>query len=295
MDKNGDERARRRASTPKGDYEATIQTIADLVESVCRANTPIGIGIPGSISPSSGVVKNANSTCLIGRSLDKDLRDATGRKVRVANDADCFTLSEAVDGAGAKFQIVFGIILGTGVGGGLAINKSLVRGPNAITGEWGHNPLPWPTGASENPGPECYCGKRGCIETFLSGPGFSQDHLQNADEELTAEEIVSRANSGEKNARNSLDLYIERLARASASVINVLDPSAIILGGGLSETSLLYDEVPKLWPRYVFSDAINTRLLSPPLWRHQRRTWSSLALALATRLRLVILSTFRPL
>ncbi len=263
LDRSGNERARQRVPTPKDDYNAIIRTIADLAKSVCSDNTPIGIGIPGSISPSSGVVKNANSTCLIGHALDKDLRDATGRQVRIANDADCFVLSESVDGAGAEFEIVFGIILGTGVGGGLAIQKSLVRGPNAITGEWGHNPLPWPTGIEENPGPSCYCGKRGCIETFLSGPGFSHDHFQSFGENITAEDIVSRANSGDKNAQSSLGRYIERLARASASVINILDPSAIVLGGGLSEIKQLYTEVPKLWPHYVFSDTVATRLLPP--------------------------------
>ncbi len=264
LDKSGKEIVRLRAPTPSGDYDATIRAIAELVKSIDDSGAPLGIGIPGTISPQTGLVKNANSTCLIGRSLDRDLEKATERQVRLANDADCFALSEAVDGAGADSSIVFGMILGTGVGGGLVIHKSVIRGPNAITGEWGHNPLPWPsTDHKELPGPPCYCGLHGCIETFLSGPALSRDHAEHAHEVLGADEIAERANEGNKEAVLSIRRYVGRLARASASLINILDPSVIVLGGGLSQIECLYSEVPKAWPRYVFSDTVTTRLAPP--------------------------------
>jgi fructokinase len=225
------------------------------VDTAVGTQGPVGIGIPGTISPATGLVKNANSTRLIGRALDKDVAAAIGRPVRLANDADCFALSEAADGAGADQRIVFGVILGTGVGGGLVIDKRVVSGPNAITGEWGHNPLPWPRD-DERPGSTCYCGRRGCIETFLSGPGLARDHGQN----WNAEKIAS---SSDPAALAAMDRYVERLARGLAHVINILDPHVIVLGGGLSRVTRLYEDVPRLWAAQVFSDAVATRLVPP--------------------------------
>ena len=264
LDAVGSERTRRRAPTPPGDYGATVRAVADLVRSADNSDTPVGIGIPGTISPTTGLIKNANSTCLIGRPLDRDLGEATGRQIRLANDADCFALSEAIDGAGVDSSIVFGIILGTGVGGGLVINKNLVSGPNAITGEWGHNPLPWLSPAGdESLGPPCYCGLYGCIETFLSGPALSRDHAEHSGETLDSAEIVQRADKGDADAEETMKRYVDRFARASASIINVLDPSMIVFGGGLSQIWRLYSEVPKLWPKHVFSDSVITRLMPP--------------------------------
>ncbi len=256
--KDGAERFRQRVATPAGDYEATIRAIAGLVRAADTAlgeNASVGVGIPGAISPATGLVKNANSTCLIGRALDKDIAAAVGRPVRLGNDADCFALSEAVDGAAANASIVFGVILGTGVGGGLVIDRRPVSGPNAITGEWGHNPLPWPKD-EERPGPKCYCGRTGCIETFLSGPGLARDHGQG----WTAERIAA---SGDPGARAAMDRYVERLARGLAHVVNIIDPHVIVLGGGLSRVSRLYEDVPRLWSAGVFSDAIATKLVPP--------------------------------
>jgi fructokinase len=256
--RDGTERFRKRVPTPAGNYEATVRAIADLVRAVDAAvgiQSPVGIGIPGTVSPATGLVKNANSTCLIGRALDKDIAMAIGRPVRLANDADCFALSEAADGAGADQRIVFGVILGTGVGGGLVIDKRVVSGPNAITGEWGHNPLPWPKD-DERPGPACYCGRRGCIETFLSGPGLARDHGQS----WSADEIAS---SSDPAAVAAMDRYVERLARGLAHVINILDPHVIVLGGGLSRVARLYADVPRLWPAQVFSDVVATKLVPP--------------------------------
>lgn len=264
LDRAGKERARRRVHTPNGEYDATVRAISDLVQSVSSDDTPIGVGIPGTISPATGLVKNANSTCLIGKPFDRDLEEATGRRIRIANDADCFALSEATDGAGAEASIMFGGIIGTGVGGGIVINKRLVRGSNAIAGEWGHNPLPWPQAtAGELPGPLCYCGQSGCIETFLSGPALSQDHANSTGEMLSPDKIASRADNGHRGAELTMIRYVDRLARASASVINMLDPSVIVLGGGLSQISRLYSDVPKLWPKYVFSDTVATQLMPP--------------------------------
>jgi fructokinase len=255
--RDGSERFRRRVATPTGNYDATVRAIADLVRAADAATgvkASVGIGIPGTVSPATGLIKNANSTCLIGKPLDKDIAAAVGRPVRLANDADCFTLSEASDGAAAGAPIVFGVILGTGVGGGLVIEGRVVSGPNAITGEWGHNPLPWPT-ATERPGPVCYCGLTGCIETYLSGPGLTRDH--GAD--WTAERIAA---SDAPAARAAMDRYVERLARGLSHVINIIDPHVIVLGGGLSRIDRLYDDVPRAW-RHVFSDTVATRLLPP--------------------------------
>jgi fructokinase len=258
LPRDGTERFRQRVATPSGNYEATVRAIADLVRAADAAlgeRASVGVGIPGAISPATGLIKNANSTCLIGRALDKDIAAAVGRPVRLANDADCFTLSEAVDGAAAGASIVFGVILGTGVGGGLVIDKRAISGPNAITGEWGHNPLPWPQD-NERPGPTCYCGRRGCIETFLSGPGLARDHGQG----WTAEEIAA---SDDPGARAAMDRYVDRLARGLAHVVNIIDPHVIVLGGGLSRIHRLYDDVPRLLSAGVFSDAVTTKIVPP--------------------------------
>ena len=270
---SGRELARLRAETPQGDYEATVAAVAALVGELARESdadvgVPVGVGIPGTVSPATGLVKNANSTCLIGRPLDKDLKHALGRPVRLANDADCFTMSEATDGAGKPCHTVFGVILGTGCGGGIAVDGKLVSGPNAIAGEWGHNPLPWPQtlegSIDERPGPECYCGQSGCIETFVSGPGLERDFNNATGKSLPAAEIVALADSGDaggnKDAEAALSRYEHRLARALASVINVLDPGVIVLGGGMSNAKRLYENVPALWAEWVFSDTVTTRL-----------------------------------
>jgi len=254
IDGHGVELARRRVPTV-GTYPATIATVKNLVEALeseLGRTARVGIGIPGTISPASGLVKNANSTWLIGKSFDRDLAEALGRTVRLANDADCFALSEAKDGAAAGAPVVFGVILGTGVGGGIVINGQLVTGPNAIAGEWGHNPLPWPEDG-ERPGSACYCGRSGCIETFLSGPALARDDGRG----LTAEQIAATADSA------SLIRYEMRLARALAHVINILDPYVIVLGGGLSKIDRLYRSVPKLWGKWVFSDSVATKLVPP--------------------------------
>ena len=262
IDAQGGERFRKRVATPSGDYIATVRALADLVteaDAAVGGRVTVGVGIPGTVSPATGLVKNSNSLCLIGHALDQDLAAAVGRPVRLANDADCFALSEASDGAAADAAIVFGVILGTGVGGGLVINKQIVRGPNAITGEWGHNPLPWPY-AEELPGPKCYCGLNGCIETFLSGPALSRSY---GGDGLSANDIVDRANAGEAAAQTMLAIYVDRLARATASVINLIDPHVIVLGGGLSNIAQLYTDVPKRWPAHVFSDVVVTKLVPP--------------------------------
>ncbi len=258
---SGAELLRRRVPTERGDYDGTIRVIRELLEGIegelGRGGT-VGIGIPGTISPRTGLVKNANSTWLIGKPFDRDLEAALGRPVRLANDADCFTLSEATDGAAAGADTVFGVILGTGVGGGLVVRGQLVRGPNAIAGEWGHNPLPWP-GRDELPGHYCYCGKAGCIETFLSGPALERDFGG----KVSAAEVVRLAEEGDDKAEGVLSRYEDRLARALASVINVFDPHVIVLGGGLGNVRRLYREVPRLWGEYVFSDAVDTKLVPP--------------------------------
>ena len=241
---------RRRVATPRGDYEATISAVSSLVREI-GAGT-VGVGIPGAVSRVSGLVKNANSTWLIGRPLKQDLEHAIGREVRLENDANCFALSEATDGAGAGAEVVFGVILGTGVGGGIVVLGKLLTGPNAIAGEWGHNPLPAPA-PEDLPLRSCYCGRSGCIETYVSGPGLAADHLKLTGERLNAEEIAARR--GE-----TLGRYETRLARALASVINVLDPDVIVLGGGMSNVARLYTEVPRLWSKHVFSDHVATRL-----------------------------------
>ena len=254
-----DERLRQRLPTPQGDYRATLQTIVQLVAEAERQLGDIGslgVGIPGTRSPDHGRIKNANSICLIGEDLQGDLEHLLQRPVRLANDADCFTLSEATDGAGAGASSVFGVILGTGVGGGIVIHGRLLSGPNAIAGEWGHNALPWRS-AADGPARRCYCGLDDCIETFLSGPGWAARSGLGLD----ATQLAEAAQRGEAAASAALQRYCEQLARALASVINVIDPEVIVLGGGLSNMPALYQEVPRLLVRHVFSDQVNTRLV----------------------------------
>jgi len=258
-------RVRRRVATPTRNYRGTIEAIRRLVAEIEREigqSTSVGIGMPGAISPRTGMVKNANSTCLIGRPLQDDLEAALDRPIRLANDANCFALSEATDGAGAGMDNVFGVILGTGVGGGIAIGKRILAGANPIAGEWGHNPLPWP-GPDEIPGPPCYCGRSGCIETFLSGPALAADHYRYCGHHLGASEIADLARRGDTECGATLGRYTDRLARGLAAVINLIDPDVIVLGGGVSGIAALYEQVPLLWRRYVFSDQVATRLLPP--------------------------------
>ena len=254
---------RLRVRTPRGDYSATIREVRNLVcalETELGRKGTVGIGIPGAVSAKTGLVKNANSTWLNGKPLDRDLARALGRPVRLTNDANCFALSEATDGAGRSAHIVFGVIIGTGTGAGIVVNGEVLQGRNRISGEWGHNPLPWPTN-HERPGPPCYCGRTGCIETFLSGPGLSSTYAALAAEQAEANEIAAKALSGDKLAGEALDVYEERLARALASIINVLDPDVIVLGGGLSNITRLYTNVPALWQSFVFSDSADTPLV----------------------------------
>ena len=254
--------ARERVPTPRGDYAATVEAVAALAERLERetgSSATVGVGMPGVISPATGLVKNANSTWLIGRPFSADLSARLGREVRCANDANCFALSEAVDGAGAGAPIVFGVIVGTGTGAGIVVNGRVLTGANAIAGEWGHNPMPWPFD-DEWPGPDCYCGRTGCIETFLSGPGFARG-FDNDGKPIDAIEIVRRAGAGDAGADAWVRRYEERMARALASVINVLDPDVIVLGGGLSNIDRLYRNVPVFGPDLVFSDTVTTRLV----------------------------------
>jgi fructokinase len=289
----------RRIATPRGDYEGTLDAIAALVRQFeGTEHARVGIGMPGAISPATGLVKNANSVWLNGRPLARDLEARLARPLRFANDANCFALSEATDGAADWAQVVFGVILGTGCGGGIVAGGRVLTGANAIAGEWGHNPLPWPgtepsPAGSELPGPSCYCGKSGCIESFLSGPGLAADFVRAGgasatagglsapaaaaaatagaavaenggfDAVFTPPEIVAAAAAGDAGAEACLLRYEGRLARALASIINVLDPDAIVLGGGLSGIARLYENVPRLWPRWVFSDRVDTKLLPP--------------------------------
>jgi fructokinase len=250
LDAQGREVFRKRIPSPQGDYAATLAAVSSLVREAGEGS--VGIGMPGALSRVTGLVKNSNSTWLIGKPLKQDLEKALGRQVRLENDANCFALSEAVDGAGRGAKVVFGVILGTGVGGGIVINRQVLAGANAIAGEWGHNPLPAPA-AADLPHPDCYCGRKGCIETYLSGPGLVRDYEKRTGRRLAAEEIVALADE-------SLSRYEERLARSLASVINVLDPDVIVLGGGMSNAGRLYTEVPRLWGRHVFSDQVATRL-----------------------------------
>jgi fructokinase len=259
----GRELARVRVDTPRDSYAATVGAVVELVRDLeARADQhgSVGIGIPGTLSPATGLVKNANSVWLIGRPLRTDLEAALARPVRLANDANCFAVSEAADGAAAGAEVVFGVILGTGVGGGVVVRGRGVVGANAVAGEWGHNPLPWPRD-DERPGPSCYCGRAGCVETFLSGPGLEADHARHVGQRRPPVEIARRAAGGDAEAGAALDRYEDRLARGLASIINVLDPDVIVLGGGLSNIDRLYDNVPRRWGPYVFSDTVTTRLV----------------------------------
>jgi fructokinase len=265
LDAAGATWARRRVATPRNDYAATLRAIAGLVDEVEREigeRGTVGIGMPGAISPATGLVKNANSVWLNGQPFDRDLSRVMGRPLRFANDANCFALSEATDGAGAGARVVFGVIVGTGTGGGFVVDGRILTGPNAIAGEWGHNPLPWPR-EGEWPGPPCYCGKSACIETFLSGPGLARDYREATGSAVGAPDVVARAAAGEAAAEAALLRYEDRMARALAGVVNILDPDVIVLGGGMSQLSRLYASVPPLLARYAFSDALVNRLVSP--------------------------------
>lgn len=267
LDERGEERYRQRVATPQGSYAETLAAIVGLVksaESKLGESGSVGIATPGAISlapGSAGKLKNANSTCLNGQPLLDDLQTALKREIRIENDANCFALSEATDGAAAGAANVFGVILGTGTGGGICVNGRVLTGANAIAGEWGHNPLPWPQ-PNELPGNACYCGRRGCIETWLSGPALAKHFYDDTGRTLSAPEIVARA-AQDSACEAALAAYEDRLARSLASIINVLDPDVIVLGGGLSKVSRWYETVPALWTKYVFSDYVATRLVPP--------------------------------
>lgn len=263
LDESGEERLRRRVPTPQGNYRATLEAIAELVqdaETELGQRGSVGIGTPGAISRATGRLKNSNSVHLNDQPILQDLQTLLQRPVKISNDANCFALSEARDGAAAGAAVVFGVIIGTGTGAGIVVNGQVLTGPNSIAGEWGHNPLPWPE-HNELPGPACYCGRQGCIETFLSGPGMMQLHQLEAGESLSPEQIVARAASGDLAAEHSLRAYENRLARSLAHVINILDPDVIVLGGGMSNIDRLYQRIPELWGRWVFSDRVDTRLV----------------------------------
>jgi fructokinase len=258
----GSECARERVDTPRDDYEATLHAIVGLVgriEASVGARGSVGVGIPGTLNP-EGLVKNANSTWLLGQPLQADLEGLLDRPVRIANDANCFAISESVDGAAAGADVVFGVIVGTGTGAGIVVRGQGLTGPNGVAGEWGHNPLPWPE-LGERPGPECYCGKRGCIETFLSGPGMTADHERTAGVRLSPEEIAARGAEEGTPEQATLVRYQHRMARSLATVINLLDPDVIVLGGGLSNIDALYVGVPRLWRSWVFAAGEQCRSL----------------------------------
>jgi predicted NBD/HSP70 family sugar kinase len=265
LDAGGEIRLRRRAATPAGQYDAILATVADLVaflEAELDTRASVGVATPGALSLLNGRIKNSNSTVLNGRPFKKDIERKLDREIRMANDANCFALSEAVDGAGRGARGVFGVILGTGVGGGIVIDGRIVTGANAIAGEWGHNPLPLPD-ASDHPLPLCYCGRRGCIETYLSGPGLAADFARASGERVEAAEIAKRADAGDAECAAAMDRYELRLARALSGVINILDPDVVVLGGGLSNVRRLYSHVPRLCKEFVFSDDIRTRIVPP--------------------------------
>lgn len=259
---DGSELARLRVPTPR-DYAGSLDAIRDLVEQMERAaGAPgtVGVGIPGTVSPATGLVKNANSTWLIGHPLDQDLARRLDRPVRVMNDANCFTLSEASDGAGAGAGVVFGVILGTGVGGGIVVDGKPLQGAQLIAGEWGHNPLPWPRD-EERPGPSCYCGKNGCVETFLSGPGMERDHQGATGRAWTSREVADGVRSGDPGAVEAYARYVDRLARGLATVVNVLDPDVVVLGGGLSNLPGLAERTEAALRAWVFTDEVRTRVV----------------------------------
>ncbi|RVU17384.1 ROK family protein [Methylobacterium oryzihabitans] len=260
LDPGGAVRAESRIPTPRGDYDGTLRAIAGLVaalEAQAGGSGSVGLGIPGAVSPATGLVKNANSTWLIGRPFGDDLERVLGRPVRIENDANCLAVSEAVDGAGAGAGLVWAVILGTGVGSGIALHGRALPGRHRIAGEWGHNPLPRPR-ADETPGPACYCGRRGCLETWLSGPGLAADHARRTGAALTGEAIVAAMRAGDGAARRSVEDWLDRLGRGIAAVVNLLDPDAIVLGGGLSTVAEIYPALPARVAPHVFSDAFDT-------------------------------------
>ena len=262
---DGSELLRRRVQTPRHNYQVTLRVIAALVDEAEREvgeACTVGIGTPGAISPATGVLKNSNSVWLNGKPFKGDVENVLERNVRIANDANCFALSEATDGSARGADVVFGVIVGTGTGAGIVFNGHLLTGPNAIAGEWGHNPLPWPRD-EERPGPQCYCGKQGCIETFLSGPSMTAHHYHTTGQKLMTKEIVIAAELGDGQAEATLRCYEDRMARSLSHVINILDPDVIVLGGGMSNLKRLYQNVPPLWAQYVFSDQVGTRLVAP--------------------------------
>ena len=267
MSAGAKELARYRVATPRNDYAATIAAIVNLAARLMQGiptGTRIGIAVPGSISPLTGLMQNANSTWLNGRSFDRDLAVALATPVQLANDANCFALSEAIDGAGENVRIVFGVILGTGCGGGLVVNGRLLDGPRSIGGEWGHNPLPWAT-SDEYPGPHCWCGRNGCLETWVSGPGMAADHARLTGETLTAVEIAERARCGNDAAMATLSRHADRLARGLAHVVNITDPDVLVLGGGLSQLPHLYEQLPQLMGPHIFADRASI-VIKAPRW-----------------------------
>lgn len=256
---------KKRIPTPQGNYHETLNQIHRLVlgaEQHAGETCTVGIATPGAISQKSGRLKNSNSTCLNGQALIQDLEGKLQRKIRISNDANCFALSEASDGAAENARCVFGVIIGTGTGAGIVFNQQIIEGANKIAGEWGHNPMPWPK-SSETPGPQCYCGLNGCIETFLSGPALEADYFRSFNRKLSTFEIVERAENNNANCEIILQRYEERLARALSHVINMLDPDIIVLGGGMSNINRLYENVPKIWGKTVFSDQVLTKLKPP--------------------------------
>ena len=261
----GDELFRHRLATPQGDYQATLQSIAGLIDQIeadIGEQGSIGICTPGALSPATGLLRNSNSVCMNSKPVLTDLQERLQREIRIANDANCFALSEATDGAAKDAAVVFGVIIGTGTGAGIVVDKKVLVGPNAIAGEWGHNPLPWPEDF-ELPGPECYCGKHGCIETWLSGPGIVRDHELHNNVFLDAETIDNKARFGDEESDETLQRYEDRMARSLAHIINILDPDVIVLGGGMGNIKRLYENVPRIWGDYVFSDVVNTQLVAP--------------------------------
>lgn len=263
LDAAGAEVCRQRIETPQGDYQAILQALIGLVatlEDRAGAVCSVGIAMPGTVSRVTGLIKNSNSVCLNGQPMHRDLEAGLDRPVRFANDADCFALSEATDGAAAGAAVVFGVIIGTGTGGGLVVNRQLLAGPNGVAGEWGHNPLPWPQ-PDELPGPPCYCGLHGCIETWLSGPGLARSHQQAHGVSMDAITVAQCAELGDTRAAATMQHYVDRMARALASVINIVDPDVIVLGGGVSNFKRLSEAVPSRWGDYVFSDRVDTRLV----------------------------------
>ncbi len=275
--RDGQEIGRHRVATPRDDYAATLQAIADLVAriesmapSTAVSPAAVGIGMPGSIAPASGLVQNANSTWLNGRPFARDIEARLGRPVRLANDANCFAMSEATDGSGAGAACVFGVIIGTGCGGGIVFGGRTINGPRSIGGEWGHNPLPWSGplpwgGADEHPGPRCWCGRMGCMETWVSGPGLAADHFRVTGETCGAAEIARRAGIGDMMAQATLSRHASRLARGLAHVVNLIDPDVIVLGGGLANLKGLYGVLPKLMAPYIFADDPSVTI-KPPRW-----------------------------